>query len=214
MPRVITDDDLDDLELQRRPKGMSDAQWGRTRAATLLSWVDDPDVELERVARSTLLAVAAGYLSAVAEHDQAVALAQRAAASDDAEATDAISVLVEVLLARGDAARAEEAARSLRAALRADPYVVRSSSIERVGEEFAYHGHLALAERWFTLGVRNAEITDASDIALARAMTYRAAVRRRAGKSPDVMDVEARRLASLLGWTDSDPLLFKADEQS
>lgn len=213
MSRVITDDDLDELELQRRPKGVHEAEWLRTRVATILDWVDDPDVELRGVTPSQLMSVAAEHLSTLGDHDDAVALAVRASGSDDPDAADAIPLLIEVLLARGDAVEAETAAQSLRAALRDDPYAVPASSIERVGEEFAYHGHLALAERWFTLGVRIAEMTDASDIALARAMTYRAAVRRRAGKAPDVMDFDAQRIATELGWTDKDPLLYKGDEE-
>lgn len=210
---MITDDDLDDLELQRRPKGVPEAEWLRARVTTILDWIDAPDVELRGVTTSHLMSVAAEHLSTIGDLDAALALAARATTSDDEGALGSIPVLIEVLLARGEVSEAEEAAQQLRTALRADPYVVHPSTIERIGEEFAYHGHLGIAERWFTLGVRIAEQTDASDIVLARAMTFRAAARRRAGKSPDGLDLEAQEYADEIGWTDRDPLVYKEDEE-
>lgn len=212
MPRVITDEDLDELELSRRPTWSSHDEWIRERVATLVEWADSEDVSLQGVTRSHLLSVAAEHLSSLDDHEGAVALARRATEADDEDALDAIPALVAVLLERGDVDEAADAASRLREVLREDPYATHPSTFERIGEDFAFHGELAQAERWFTLGVRNAELTDASEIAYARLITFRAAVRRRAGKTADVMDGEAQRIAGELGWSDSDPLLYKDDQ--
>lgn len=214
MPRTITEDDLYELELAVPEKGQSTEAMLRNRIDLVVGWANDPDVVLdEDLTRARLLCVAAEHSRTVGELSRSLDLAREAVASNDADASHGIPVLMTALfeLGRDDEAMAEVAV--ARAKIREDPTSLDSHVMERIGEELAYFGRLDAAERWFALCVRTCERTDERGLELARSLTFRWAVRRRAGKAQDAMDLEAEAFAEARGWENPNPLLFREDEE-
>jgi len=212
MPRIITADDFAVLERSVAAKGQSRDALLRERARILLEWAYDAELELEGVSRAELLAAAASNCQAVGDAPQALELARAAKSEGGPDALGAIPDIVTALLTleRTEEARAEVA--QARALVRRDPGAFRWIVLERIGEELAYFGLLEDAERWFTLCVRQSERGDVDELAADRALTFRWAVRRRAGKPIDGLDQEAEKAAAARGWTDPDPLVFREDE--
>lgn len=213
MPRTITEDDLYELEFAVPEKGQSTEAMLRERIDLVFGWANDPDIVLEDgLTRAHLLCVAAEHCQTVGDLSRSVDLAYEAVTSSDADASHAIPVMITALfeLGRDDEAMAEIAA--ARVQIRENPESFDSRVMERIGEELAYFGRLDAAERWFTLCVRTSERIDERGLQLARALTFRSAVRRRAGKPEDAMDLEAEAAAEARGWENPKPLLFREDE--
>ncbi len=212
MPRTITADDLAELERSRPAQGQSRENNLSARVQTLLEWAYDAETEFDGVSRADLLGAAAAGCLALDDAPRALELARAAKSEGGSDALAAIPDIVTalLLLERTEEARAEVG--EARALVRSDPEAFRWIVLERIGEELAYFGLLEDAERWFTLCVRQSERGDVDDLAADRALTFRWAVRRRAGKPVDGLDGEAESAAAARGWTNPDPLVFREDE--
>lgn len=193
MAQLITEADLDDLELR-----VSDGPGHHTAQAELLErWAVEGDgfVLGAGVRRAQLLFIAAEHLEAAGELDRALAVARRAAEASDVEPGEAGGTLVSILLDLGERDAAIAEADRLRAARIDDWWRLLD-----VAEVFELADELELAERWFVIALRCVERDpehDVDDRIAALAGRYR--VRRDAGKAEDVLDVETRELAGLLG---------------
>ncbi|MGX5695969.1 hypothetical protein ACWKWP_07210 [Agromyces soli] len=193
MAQLITDDDLDGLEL----RASADPNHHVERAELLLRWATDTESFAldDDVRQAHLLLVAAENLEMAGELDRALALARRAAEASDAVPGEVSSTLVSILLARGERDAAIAEADALRAAGLGEWWPLLA-----VAEVFELADELALAERWFVIALRVVERDaehDADDRLTALAGRYR--VRRDAGKDEDVLDIETRELAGLFG---------------
>lgn len=212
MPRTITEDDVRALEVSRPAKGQSRDDMLRQRIETLIEWTYSADIELDGITRAHLLCIAAEHSLTLGDAPRALELARAAKASGDPDSFDAVPDLVTALLTldRGD--EVTDVVKEARALVREDASALPWTVLERVGEELAYFGRLDDAERWFAMCVRVSERTNVGDLAAARALTFRWATRRRAGKPQDAMDQEAERVAAARGWENPDPLVFREDE--
>lgn len=193
MVQLITEDDLDGLEL----RVSAGANHHVERAELLERWASDTgEFELHAdLRRSHLFHVAAEHLEMAGELDRALQLVQRAAEASDARPGETTSTRVSILLARGERDEALAAADALRAA-QVDDWWQQLA----VAEVFELADELALAERWFVIALRTVERDpehDADDRLTALAGRYR--VRRDADKGEDVLDIETRELAGILG---------------
>lgn len=193
MVQLITEDDLDGLEL----RASASPNHHVDRAELLERWASDTEAfELHAdVRRSHLFHVAAEHLELAGELDRALQSVRRAAEASDARPGETTSTLVSILLARGEREEALAAADALRGA-QVDDWWAQLA----VAEVFELADELALAERWFVIALRTVERDpehDADDRLTALAGRYR--VRRDADKGEDVLDIETRELAGILG---------------
>jgi hypothetical protein len=214
--RTITQHDVDDLELSAPTKGQSSDDMLRERIDVFVEWANDPETVLDGVTRASLLAVSAEHCVSIGEPERALELARISLATGDHDAFGAFPQIITALFELGRDGEVAEEVTAARAAVRDDPRAFDWTVMERIGEELAYFGQLEAAERWFSLCVRTVDrgaAAAAADLALPRALTFRWAVRRRAGKATDVMDLEAERAAAEQGWENPDPLIFREDEQ-
>ncbi|MFC9919519.1 hypothetical protein [Agromyces binzhouensis] len=193
MAQLITEDDLDELELR-----VADGRGHVARADLLERWAtDDAAFELAAgVRRAHLLLVAAEHFEMAGELDRALAVARRAAEASDAEPHEATGRLVAILLALGERDAALHTADALRG----------SGSGQwwrhlHVAESFEFADELELAERWFVITLRLIERDPEHDVAdRLIALSGRFRVRRDAGKPEDVLDAESSQLRELLGY--------------
>jgi hypothetical protein len=183
MPQRITFDDL--LAAEDAPPASDREGALRARAALFVSWATDDEYELDDVTERELLASAADHLISLGDLTGAADLADLMERYPDDGAFPAEFVRVEVAFLRGDH---DAALAQIDVIRRARPS--NASLAERVGELAEEHGHLDVAERWFTMGARWLE--DDEDAAFTRMMllTGRARVRRAAGKPLDALDEE------------------------
>jgi hypothetical protein len=193
MAQLITETDLDDLELR-----VADGNGHVGRAELLERWATDAAAfELEDgVRRAHLLLVAAEHLEMAGELERARSLARRAAEASDAEPHEATGTLVSILLALGERDAAVAAADGLRGAGSEEWWRHLD-----VAESFELADELALAERWFVITLRIVERDPDHDVAdRLIPLSGRFRVRRDAGKPEDVLDADTSQLRELLGY--------------
>ncbi|WP_430645638.1 hypothetical protein [Agromyces sp. GXS1127] len=193
MAQLITETDLDDLELRVVENG------GHVARADLLErWATDAAAfELDAgVRRAHLLHVAAEHLEMAGELDRALAMVRRAGEASDAEPDETTGTLVSILLALGRRDAAVEAADALRGSGNGEWWRHLD-----VAEAFELADELALAERWFVITLRVIERDPDHDVAdRLIPLSGRFRVRRDAGKPEDVLDAETSQLRELLGY--------------
>lgn len=193
MAQLITEDDLDGLEL----RVSADPDHHVERAEMLVRWATDAESFSldDDVRRAHLLLVAAEHYETAGELQRALEFARRAAEASDSVPGEVSGTLVSILLALGERDAAIAEADALRGAGLDDWWPLLA-----VAEVFELADELALAERWFVIALRVVERDaehDVDDRLTALSGRYR--VRRDAGKHEDVLDVETRELAGLLG---------------
>ncbi len=194
MPTLITEDYVDALQFERINPADREVRL-RERAARFVAWATDDRYELEEgLTGAYLLTSAAQHLLSLGDLDEVERLADVIDARPDADEFAADVLRMEVRLRRGDRDGAIALADEVRRERPADPMIA-----EQIGELFEEFDELQIAERWFTMGVRMAEASDASDFGYSIMLTARYRVRRTAGKPEDGLDVEAMEVRAALG---------------
>ncbi|MFV0319312.1 MAG: hypothetical protein ACK5IN_02890 [Microbacterium sp.] len=209
MPQRITWDDWLNAGVidGRRDDGVAYRARVEERVQMLLAWATDGDAYIRDpdVTVCDTLCVAAEHLESIGEFDRALAIAEDAAAADDAEPLGAHPEIISILLSAGRVDDALERVSEILVAFRADPDDVDPQIFERVGETLEYGASddaraLAAAERFFTIGARHVSVFDDDDRAWGMLLSGRYRVRRAQEKPIDVGDAETEELRRELGW--------------
>jgi hypothetical protein len=196
MTTLITEDDIDELELRDFDEATGSVTGGAAehleKAAIFEEWATDADryVLGEGVTPASLLIVAAEHLQLGHDTTEAFRLALAASEHPSAQPFEAHPTLISLHLENDEL----EAAVALAAEVRtggADEIGI----YEMIAESFEIAGELTLAERWFAIGLRaldRAGVESPAD--RLSLLTGRYRVRRDSGKPLDVLDVEAEQL--------------------
>lgn len=163
----------------------------RQRADTEYAWASEADAyELEPgLERSYVLSVAADDYLAAGDRERALAVAREAQAAEAPGGWDGCISLIRAQLGLGDVEAAKAAADEARKAAASDPMLA-----EMVGDAFELADQLALAERWYSIGLRGIELGD-EWLWHERLLRDRYRVRRDQSKPLDAMDEEFEALS-------------------
>jgi hypothetical protein len=181
----ITQERLDKLQQSLTLRKATPAQL-LERAQTEYAWAVEADAyELEPgLARSYVLSVAADDFLSAGEAERALAVAAEARAAEAPGSWDGHISLIRAHLGLGAVAEAQAVADEARRGAVADPAVA-----EMVGDAFELADQLALAERWYTIGLRGLDRA-AGRFWYERLLRDRHRVRRDQSKPLDGFDEE------------------------
>lgn len=201
MSTLITEDDIDELELRDFDETTGSVTGGVAehleKAAIFEEWATDAEnYTLDAgVTPAQLLVVAAEHLQLAHDTVEAFRLAFAAQQHPSARRFEAHPTLISLHLENDELEQAMALADEVRKT-GADELGI----YEMIAESFEISGELALAERWFAIALRALDkvgIENPSDrIAL---LTGRYRVRRDAQKPLDVLDVETEQLRTAAG---------------
>lgn len=196
MATLITEDDIDDLELRDFDEASGSVTGGAAehleKAAIFEEWATDADsYELgDGVTPAKLLIVAAEHLQLAHDTAEAFRLARAAKDHPSAQPFEAHPTLISLHLDDDELSAAVALADEVRAGS-ADELGI----YQMIAESFELAGELTLAERWFAISIRVLERAgvESPDDRMSL-LTGRYRVRRDAGKPLDVLDVETEQL--------------------
>jgi len=186
----ITREMLDELQESLTLRHATPAQL-RARALKEYAWATEADAyALEpELSRSYVLSVAADDFLSAGEAERALAVAIEARDAAEPGDWDGQISLVRAHLGLHDVSAAKAAADDARAAAASDPMLA-----EMMGDAFELADQLALAERWYTIGLRGVD-RSAGRFWYERLLRDRHRVRRDQDKPLDGMDEEFEALS-------------------
>jgi len=189
--RVITEDDLDEIEESGVMKG---AEVQRGIAATLEAWATQSErYELDAgITPGDLLVQAADHAELTDDDDEVLRLLTLAKQVSGDEYPDGwIGTFVQLAKRRGELPQAIDAVAQWKARIEHD-----AREAFALAEAFELSGEFALAERWFTIAIRWSE-REGEEWFYDAALVGRLGVRTEQGKPEDMMDVEAAEVVAL-----------------
>lgn len=196
MATLITEDDIDDLELRDLDEATGSVTGGAAehleKAAIFEEWATDADnYELgDGVTPAHLLVVAAEHLQLAHDMAEAFRLASAASEHPSAQRFEAHPTLISLHLENNELDAAVALADEVRKG-GADELGI----YEMIAESFEMAGEVTFAERWFAIGLRMLDrVGLESPGDRLSLLTGRYRVRRDAGKALDVLDVETEEL--------------------
>ena len=205
MATVITEDDVDELELRDFDPTTGSVTGGIAehleKAAIFEQWATDAEnYRLDGgLTPAHLLVVAAEHLQMAHDTAEAFRLVEAARAHSSVKPFEAHPTLISLHLEQDDRTTALALADEVRTTGSDDLGIY-----QQIAEGFEIAGELALAERWYAIALRALDkvgLESTSDRIALLAGRYR--VRRDGGKPLDVLDVETEQLRTEHGL---DPL--------
>ncbi|GAA4157960.1 hypothetical protein GCM10022286_10230 [Gryllotalpicola daejeonensis] len=187
----ITAEMLDSLQEGLVLRRASPAQL-RERAETEYAWATDTEAFAlaPGLSRSYVLSVAADDFLSAGDDERALAVAHEAADASEPGSWDGVVSLVRAHLGLGAVDEARAVADEARHAAASDPAIA-----EMIGDAFELGDQLALAERWYTIGLRGLDVAE-SRFWRERLLRDRHRVRRDQSKPLDGFDEEFEALNS------------------
>lgn len=201
MTTLITEDDIDELELRDFDETTGSVTGGVAehleKAAIFEEWATDAaSFTLDAgVTPAQLLVVAAEHLQLAHDTAEAFRLAVAAREHPSAQPFEAHPTLISLHLENDERDAAIELADEVRKTGAGELGIY-----EMIAENFEISGELALAERWFAIALRALDKVGIENPAdRLSLLTGRYRVRRDAHKPLDVLDVETEQLSAAAG---------------
>jgi hypothetical protein len=191
MPPTRITQEMVDKRPESLTLGSATAAQLRERAETEYAWATETDsYELEPpLSRSYVLSAAADDFLSAGDGERALAVAGEAADASEPGSWEGAVSLVRAHLGLGSVDAARSVADEARHAAASDPAVA-----EMIGDAFELGDQPALAERWYTIGLRGLDISK-SRFWRERLLRDRHRVRRDQSKPLDGFDEEFEALS-------------------